>query len=240
MELEYWQGEQRLLGEVALPDPAKFGPGPYPGVVAIHEAWGLGDHIKTRIRMLADLGYVAMAADIFGDRHIPKDPPEGMAIITDFLNDREKLRLRAGAAVTALRNHEKCDGRIAAIGFCFGGSTVIELARWGNPDVLGVVSFHGGLSGEPGPIGPNGITAKMLILSGAEDPLVPHQDMMNFLNEMRDNNADCQTILYTGAVHSFTVPEARGQIMPGIHYHEPSDRRSWAALKSFLADDVFA
>lgn len=239
MELEYWQGEQRLLGELETPDPVKFGPGPYPGVVAVHEAWGLGDQVKTRARMLADLGYVALAADIFGDRYIPKDPSEGMEIIGGYLADREKLRLRAGAAVTALRSHPLCDGRIAAVGYCFGGSTVLELARWGNPDVLGVVSFHGGLSGA-GPIGPNGVTAKILVLHGAEDPLVPHADLNNFLTEMAEANADCQTIAYTGAVHSFSNPEAQGQIMPGIHYHERTDRRSWLAMKTFFEVEVFA
>lgn len=239
MELEYFDGGQRLLGELELPDPARFGPGPYPGVVAVHEAWGLGKQVKRRAKMLADLGYVALAADIFGDRYIPKNPPEGMAIITGFLNDREKLRLRAGAAVTALRNHAACDGRIAAIGYCFGGSTVLELARWGNPDVLGVASFHGGLV-PGGPIGPNGVTAKLLVQHGAEDPMIDYDALKAFLGEMRDAGADCQTIAYTGVMHSFTNPEADGSIMPGILYNEKADQRSWRQLQLFFDTEIFA
>lgn len=237
MELVYQDGDTRLIGELALPDPAKFGPGPWPGVVAVHEAWGLGDQVKQRIRMLADLGYVALAADIFGERHIPPTVPEAFEIIGKFSDDREGLRRRAGAAVSALKTHESCDGRIAAIGYCFGGSAVLELARGGNPDVLGVISFHGALSGA-GAHAPGGIKAKVLVLHGAEDPLVPHEDLVAFLQEMKD--ADCQTIAYSGSVHSFTNPEADGSIQPGIHYDARSDQRSWEQLKSFLKNEVFA
>ena len=144
MDFEYFDGGQRCLGVLELPDPAKF-PGPRPGVVAVHEAWGLGAQVQRRAKMLAELGYVALAADIFGDRLIPTDPPEAFRIIGDFAADTTALRARAGAAVTALKGHPACNGQVAAIGYCFGGRTVLELARAGNPDVLGVVSFHGAL-----------------------------------------------------------------------------------------------
>jgi dienelactone hydrolase len=235
----YQDGEEICRGMIAVPDEARYGPGPFPGVVAVHEAWGLGQQVQRRIEMLAELGYVALAADIFGDRHIPAAPPEAFEIIGRWLGDRPALRRRAGAAVSALQTHAKCDGRVAAIGYCFGGSTVLELARSGNPDVLGVVSFHGALD-TPAPAEAGKVTAKILACHGAEDPLVPHEQLNGFLAEMAAAGADCQTIAYTGAMHSFTNPEARGELMPGIIYHARTDARSWAAMQDFFSREVFA
>ncbi|MGQ5702393.1 dienelactone hydrolase family protein [Sandaracinobacteroides sp. A072] len=234
MDFEYFDGAQRCLGVLELPDESKF-PGPRPGVVAVHEAWGLGAQVQRRAKMLAELGYVALAADIFGDRYIPADPPAGMAKIGEFLDDRPTLRRRAAAAVSALKAHPRCNGKVAAIGYCFGGSTVLELARSGNPDVLGVVSFHGALE-TPMPAEKGKVTARILVCHGAEDPLAPHDKLNAFLSEMADAVADCQTIAYTGAMHSFTNPEANGAIMPGIIYHERTDRRSWVAMQTHLAE----
>lgn len=234
MDHDYFDGDQRCIGVLALPDPARF-PGRRPGVVAVHEAWGLGAQVQRRAAMLAELGYVALAADIFGDRQIPADPPEAFAIIGQWLADRPALRQRAGAAVAALKAHALCDGRIAAIGYCFGGSTVLELARGGNPDVAGVVSFHGALE-TPTPAEPGAVHAKILVCHGAEDPLVDHAKLNGFLSEMAAAGADCQTIAYTGAMHSFTNPEARGELMPGIIYHERTDHRSWRAMQAHFAE----
>ncbi len=235
MDMEYFDGSVRCLGVLEMPDAGRFGPGPYPGVVAVHEAFGLGVQVERRAKMLAELGYVALAADIFGDRHIPADPPEAFAIIGGLLGDRPKLRARASAAVAALKAHPACDGRIAAIGYCFGGSTVLELARMGNPDVRAVVSFHGGLE-TPTPAEAGGISAKILVCHGAEDGLIPPAHLVGFLAEMAAAKADCQTIAYTGAMHSFTNTEAKGDLMPTIQYHEPTDHRSWRAMQTFLAE----
>lgn len=237
MDFEYHDAGQRCLGILALPDEAKF-PGPRPGVVAVHEAWGLGQQVKTRTKMLAELGYVALAADIFGDRHIPTDPPEAFGIIGKWLADRPALRRRAGAAVSALKAHPRCNGQVAAIGYCFGGSAVLELARGGNPDVLGVVSFHGGLE-TPTPAEKGAVSARILVCHGAEDELIPHAHLTAFLDEMAAAEADCQTIAYTGAKHSFTNPEARGELMPTIIHHPRTDARSWKAMQAHLLD-VFA
>ncbi|WP_448585045.1 dienelactone hydrolase family protein [Thermaurantiacus sp.] len=233
-DFEYQDGGARLLGVLARPE----GAGPFPGVVAVHEAWGLGAQVRRRVGMLAELGYLALAADIFGERHIPKDPPEAFAIIGKWLADRPALRTRAGAAVAALKAHPDCDGRIAAIGYCFGGSTVLELARGGNPDVRGVVSFHGALE-TPTPAEPGKVTAKILVCHGAEDELIPHAHLNAFLDEMAKAGADCQTIAYTGAKHSFTNPEAKGELMPTIIYHERTDLRSWRAMRDFFTHEVF-
>jgi len=234
MDLEYFDGTQRCSGVLELPDEAIF-PGPRPGVIAVHEAWGLGAQVQRRAKMLAELGYVALAADIFGDRHIPADPPEAFGIIGGFLEDRPRLRARAAAAVSALKAHPRCSGQIAAIGYCFGGSTVLELARSGHPDVLGVVSFHGALD-TPTPAAAGKVGAKILACHGAEDPLVPHEQLNGFLSEMAAAGADCQTIAYTGAMHSFTNPQAKGELMPGIIYHAPTDERSWIAMQTFFAE----
>lgn len=236
MDFEYFDGDQRCLGVLELPDPAKF-PGKRPGVVAVHEAWGLGAQVQRRVKMLAELGYVALAADIFGNRHIPADPPEAFKIIGDLAANAPKLRGRVAAAVSALKQHELCDGRIAATGYCFGGRTVLELARSGNPDVLGVVSFHGALD-TSAPAQAGGVKAKILVCHGAEDELVPHAHLTAFLDEMAAAKADCQTIAYTGAKHSFTNPEAKGELMPTIIYEQNTDRRSWAAMRVHL-DEVF-
>ena len=234
MDFEYFDGDQRCIGVLEQPDPAVFS-GKRPGVVVVHEAWGLGAQVQRRAKMLAQLGFVALAADIFGDRYIPKDPPDGMARIGIWLNDRPALRRRAAAAVTALQGHAMCDGRIAVIGYCFGGSTALEVARAGTAGVLGVVSFHGALP-TPNPAGKGEVTAKILACHGAEDPLVPHAALVDFLDEMAKAGADCQTICYTGAAHSFTNPDADGSINPGIHYEEKADRRSWAAMQAHFAE----
>lgn len=234
MDFDYFDGPQRCIGVLAVPDAARF-PGPRPGVVAVHEAWGLGAQVQRRAEMLADLGYVALAADIFGGRHLPADPPEAFAIIGGFAADTGKLRTRAGAAVSALKAHAACDGRIAAIGYCFGGRTVLELARAGNPDVLGVVSFHGALDTTT-PAAPGMVTARILVCHGAEDELVPHAHLTAFLDEMAAAGADCQTIAYTGARHSFTNPEAKGELMPTIIHHQRTDDRSWRAMQAHLAE----
>lgn len=236
MDLEYFDGDQRCLGVLELPDEAKF-PGPRPGVVAVHEAWGLGAQVQRRAKMLAELGYVALAADIFGDRHIPADPPEAFRIIGDLAADPAKLRARAAAAVSALKAHPRCNGQIAATGYCFGGRTVLEVARSGNPDVLGVVSFHGALD-TPAPAEKGRVKAKILVCHGAEDELVPHDHLVAFLDEMAAAEADCQTIAYTGAKHSFTNPEAKGELMATIIYEGRTDRRSWNAMKVHL-EEVF-
>ncbi len=234
MDLAYFDGDQRCLGVLELPDAGQF-PGPRPGIVVVHEAWGLGAQVQRRARMLAELGYVALAADIFGDRHIPADPPEAFGIIGAFAADTGALRARAGAAVAALKAHPLCDGRIAAIGYCFGGRTVLELARAGHPDVAAVVSFHGALD-TVSPAEKGAVSAKILVCHGAEDELVPHGQLTAFLDEMAAAGADCQTIAYTGAKHSFTNPEAQGQLMPTIIHHQRTDDRSWRAMQAHFQD----
>ena len=137
-----------------------------------------------------------------------------------------------------MKAHQRCDGRIGAIGFCFGGGTVLELARAGRGDVAGVVSFHGAL-GTPLPAGEGAITARVLVCHGADDQLIDDAALVGFLREMRAAKADCTTIAYTGGQHSFTNKAADGSLMPTVVYHERTDRRSWAAMRGFF-QDLFA
>lgn len=237
MDLEYFDGDLRCLGVLELPDEGQF-PGARPGIVIAHEAWGLTDHVRRRARMLADLGFVALAADTYGQRHLPSGPPEAMRLIGELGSSPDILRPRMQAAVAALVAHPRCNGQIAAIGYCFGGQCVLELARSGDPNVLGVISFHGTLktarAAEQGQI-----RARILVCHGAEDAVVPPAELLGFLEEMATAGADCQTICYTGARHGFTNVANDGSVNPSVIYDAATDHRSWQAMQAHLAE-IFA
>ncbi len=213
--------------------------GKRPGIVVVHEAWGLGDHAMERARMLAKLGYVALAADMYGGRRLATDLPAAMELMGDMRTDPAKLRARAGAAVAALKAQPNVDAsKLAAIGFCFGGTTVLELAR-GGADLKGVVSFHGGLQ-TGAPAQPGAVTPKVLVCTGADDPMIPPPQVVDFESEMRAAAADWQVIAYGGTVHSFTNPDAGKTVkLDGVAYNAQTDKRSWAAMRSFF-DEIFA
>lgn len=234
MDFDYADGDQRCIGVLQLPDAAAF-PGQRPGIVVAHEAWGLGDHVRRRAKMLADLGYVALAADTFGDRLIPADAPAAMQLIGQLAAAPDTLRPRIAAAVDALARHPRCDGRIGGIGYCFGGQTILELARSGHPQVLGVVSFHGALA-TARPAAASAVTARILVCHGDADPIVPHDHLTAFLDEMAAAGADCQTICYSGAAHGFSNPANDGTANPGVRYHAPTDARSWAAMQAHFRE----
>ncbi|MCL4691905.1 MAG: dienelactone hydrolase family protein, partial [Candidatus Hydrogenedentes bacterium] len=173
------------------------------------------------------------ALDMYGKGVYAKDRDEAAKRSGALKDDRPKLRQRAIAGLDVLRDHERVDAdRLAAIGYCFGGTTVLEIARSGEP-IQGVVSFHGGL-GTPTPEDAENIKAKVLALHGADDPFVPAEEVAAFMDEMRNANVDWQMIHYGGAVHSFTDPDAN---MPGMaEYHEPSAHRSWEAMRQFFTE----
>ena len=229
--VEYKDGDTTLEGHLTYDDALA---GKRPAVLVVHQWKGLTDYEKKRCEMLAKLGYVAFAVDIYGKGIRPATTQEAGAQAGKYKNDRTLLRQRANAGLDWLRKHERVDAkRIAAIGYCFGGTSVIELARSG-AEVAGVVSFHGGLD-SPKPDDGKNIKCKVLALHGADDPFVPEKDLAAFESEMRTAKVDWQIVKYGGAVHSFTDWKADGA-MKGAQYNEKADARSWEDMKQFLAE----
>jgi len=234
-DIDYADGALRLRGFLAYDETIA---GKRPGVVVVHEAWGLGEHVIERAKMLAGLGYVAFAADMYGDRRQATSLPDAMQLIGDMRTDPAKLRARGAAAVAVLAALPQVDAsRLAGIGFCFGGTSVLELARSG-ADLAGVVSFHGGLE-TAAPAAAGAVKARVLVCTGADDPMIPSAQVTGFEDEMRRAGADWQVIRYGGTVHSFTNPAADGSIIPGVLYNARTDRRSWTAMRAFF-DEIFA
>jgi dienelactone hydrolase len=234
--VEYRQGDTVLEGYLAYDDTFA---GKRPGVLVVHEWNGLGDYVKKRANQLARLGYVAFCADIYG-KGIRPDTVEAAAKEAAKYRgaDRSLLRARAQAGLDELRRQPMVDAdRLAAIGYCFGGTAVLELARSG-ADMRGVVSFHGGLD-TPNPADAKKIRAKVLVLHGADDPHVPPSQVAAFEDEMRKGGVDWQMVIYGGAVHSFTNPDSGSDPSKGVAYNEKADRRSWEAMKVFFAE-IFA
>ncbi|MFO1422131.1 MAG: dienelactone hydrolase family protein [Candidatus Competibacteraceae bacterium] len=233
--VEYRQGDTRLVGYLAYPKDAK---GPLPGVLVVHEWMGLNDYAKRRAEQLAELGYVAFAADIYGDGKIAADVKEAGALSGTYKKDRPLLRARTAAGLATLKAQPGvANDKVAAIGYCFGGGAVLELARSG-ADLAGVVSFHGGLD-TPTPQDAKNIRAKVLALHGADDPYVPADQVAAFEQEMRAAGVDWQLIAYGGAVHGFTNPAHGGDNSKGAAYNAAADARSWVAMRQFF-NELFA
>ncbi len=228
--VEYRHGGVVLEGYLAYDDAFK---GKRPGVLVVHEWWGINDFIREKTENLARLGYVAFAADIYGKGLRTADFQEAASLSEKYKKDPDLLRSRTRAGLAELKSLKQTDGhRLAAVGYCFGGTAVLELARNG-ADVKGVVSFHGGL-GAKDPADPKKIKASILILHGGDDPYVPLEEVAAFQDEMRKVGADWQMTIYGGAVHSFTNPGAGSDKTRGAAYDEKADRRSWQAMRDFL------
>lgn len=231
-DIEYRQGDTVLQGHLAY---STQGPARKPGILVVHDWMGPGAFSKNRADQLARLGYVALAVDIYGKGVRPANPKEAAATAAIYKNDRALLRERIRAALDELRRQAMVDiGNIAAIGYCFGGTTVLELARSG-ADVKGVVSFHGGLD-TPTPDDAKNIHAKVLVLHGADDPFVPEDQVKAFENEMRSGNVDWQLVKYSKAVHAFTNPEAGIDNSKGAAFNAEADFRSWKEMQSFFKE----
>lgn len=231
-EFDYPHDDVMCRGRIALP----AGDDRRPGVAVFADIGGIGEHcIERAERLAAELGYVALAADFYGEGAVPKDFAEGMPWLQKWRADPVAIAARAGAALEALRSHPRCNGQLGAIGFCFGGSVVLETARADYPGFLAGVSFHGDVA-TPAPLNAGPLSAKLLVCHGAEDPLVPDASLIAFLREMAVAKADCQTIAYTGVVHSFTNKNADGSVMAFAKYDAATDRRSWAAMIAHFAE----
>jgi dienelactone hydrolase len=229
---EYKLGDTVLEGYLAYDDVVK---GPRPGVLVVHEWWGVNDYVKKRTEQLAALGYIAFAADIYGKGVLAKTVEEAMALSGKFRNNRGLMRERAQAGLDVLKKNPLTDPRrISAIGYCFGGTTVLELARSG-ADIAGVVSFHGGLD-TPNPANAGGIKSRVLALTGADDPYAKPETVTAFEDEMRKAGADWYLVSYGSAVHGFTNSANGTDNSKGVAYNERADKRSWKAMKDFLKE----
>lgn len=230
--LEYRHGEAVLEGYVAYDDAVTLR---RPGILVVHEWKGLGDYAKRRAEQLAQLGYFAFAVDMYGKGVRAKDHEEAAQLSGIYRKDRQLMRDRINAALDVLKRHELVDPtRTAAIGYCFGGTTVLELARSG-ADVLGVVSFHGALD-TPNPSDARNIKARVLVCHGASDPFVPAEQVAAFEQEMQQAGVNYRIIKYEGAVHSFTVPEAGNDPSKGMAYNESADKQSWEEMQAFFSE----
>lgn len=232
--VEYRHGDAVLEGYLAY--DAAFA-GKRPGVLVVHEWMGHNPYVRKRAEQLARLGYVAFALDMYGKGVRAKDAKEAAALAGKFKADRPLMRARAGAGLDVLRKQARVDPfRLAAIGYCFGGTTALELARSG-ADLVSVVSFHGGLD-TPTPADARNIRGKVLALHGGDDPNVPPKQVDAFQEEMRKGGVDWQFVSYGGAVHRFTNPDAGSDNSKGAAYNERADRRSWEAMKGFFAETL--
>lgn len=228
--VSYTQGSTALEGFLAAPKNAS---GKLPAVLVIHDWMGVGPYAKSRTEQLAGLGYVAFAADIYGKTVRPDNPKTASEQAGIYKNDRALFRQRLLAGLEELKKQPNVDpDRIAAIGYCFGGTGVLELARAG-ADVKGIVSFHGGLD-SPAPADGKNIKAKVLVLHGADDPFVKPEGIAGMIAEFNAAKVDWQMTSYSGAVHSFTEPHAGNDNSKGAAYNASADKRSWQAMRDFF------
>ncbi|HEY2434929.1 MAG TPA: dienelactone hydrolase family protein [Vicinamibacterales bacterium] len=232
-DIAYKDGEVPLTGFLAWDDTRDDR---RPGILVVHGGAGLDDHARNRARRLAGLGYVAFACDMYGDG-IAGDRQRIMARIAELRSAPDRLSSRAQAGLDQLASHPRVDGRVAAVGYCFGGMTVLELARAG-ADLAGVVSVHGSLL-TPRPARDGTIRASVLVCHGALDPHVPLAQVTTFIEEMNGARADWQLIAYGNAMHGFTHEDAASHPMPGVAYDARTDARSWTAMHTFF-EEVFA
>lgn len=229
--IEYRSGDRTLKGHLAYDDATDA---KRPAVIVVHEWWGNNDYSRWRAEQIAGLGYVGFAIDMYGDGRTTTDPKQAAQWSAEIRNDPQLALARFQAAMHALKAQPMVDGdRIAAIGYCFGGSVVLNMAR-ANLPLVGVVSFHGSLAG--GDAVPANIKPKILVCNGADDSFVSTQEIAAFMDEMRKANADWQFINYGGAVHSFTNPNADKAGIRGVSYNKNADQRSWGAMKAFLIE----
>lgn len=227
----YRAGDTELRGFLAWDEATT---GKRPGVLVVHEWWGLNDYARGRAEQLAALGYVAFALDMYGDGKVTDKPEEAGHWSSMVGQNREEAlgRARAGLDVLAANPHVDKD-KIAAIGYCFGGSVVVHLAYAGFP-LRGVVSFHGSL-----PLPPEGqgkIDVPILVAHGASDTFIAPEQVRQFAEALTAHGANWQMNAYGGAVHSFTVPGAETRGIPGLAYNEQADRRSWQEMQDFFAE----
>ncbi len=230
--IEYTHGDVVLQGFVAYDGLLKS---KRPGVLVIHEWWGHNQYIRQRVMQLAELGYVAFALDMYGKGVQAKTMDQAQKMADKFYEDRQLMRDRAAAGLEILKQHRNVDvTRLAAVGYCFGGTTALELARSG-AELRCVVCFHGGLK-TPNPADAQNIKGTVLVLHGADDPNVPVEDVAAFQDEMRQANVDWYMVYFGNVVHSFTNPAAGMDKSKGSAYNYNADQRSWTIMRELFLE----
>jgi dienelactone hydrolase len=225
-DIAYSADGVRMVGQYAVDDKKQ---GKRPGVLVIHEGNGLNDHTKKIAQRLAALGYAAFAMDYYGEGKPLANPADSRARLAPWFADPTGIRARATAALDVLAKRAETDSsRLAAIGYCFGGTTALELGRMG-AGLKAIVGFHSGL-GTTRPQEARNIKGKVLVHIGTEDPIIPPEQRAAFETEMREGGVDWRMILYGGAGHSFTNPAIDARNLPGFRFHEATDRRSWNSM----------
>lgn len=231
--VEYQAGDTVLKGYLVYDDATKQR---RPGVLVVHEWWGHDQHARNSARKLAAAGYVALALDMYGGGKQADHPDSAGKFSGEVRKNLPLMKSRFEAGMQLLRKQPQVDGkRLAAIGYCFGGSVVLEMARAGE-DLRGVASFHGGLATEH-PAQPGGTQARVLVMNGAEDPFVPPEQIAAFKKEMEGAKVNYKFVNYPGAKHSFTNPDADAngtKFNLPLNYNAVADNESWLELQSFL------
>lgn len=234
-EVSYSADGTTLKGWIAYDDSVK---GKRPGVLVVHEWWGHNAYTRKRANMLAELGYVALAVDMFGDGKQAQHPDDAGKFAGEVAKNKPLAKARFEAAMKLLRKQRNVDGsRLAAIGYCFGGSVVLNMAREGE-DLKGVASFHGGL-GTDAPAQAGRVKAQVRSFTGADDKMIPASQVEAFKQEMEQAGVNYKVVVYPRAVHAFTNPDAdelgKRFNMP-LAYNAEADKDSWAQLQVFLAE----
>lgn len=226
----YNSGPDVLEGYVAFDDASKSS---RPAVIVVHDWMGITAFTKEKVEQLAKEGYVAFAADVYGKDVRPKDGNEAGQLAGKFKNDRTLMRAHMKAALEKLISMKEVNAKkVVVMGYCFGGTASLELARSG-ADLVGTASFHGGLS-NPAPADAKNIKGSVLVMHGADDPYVPALEVKNFKQEMKTAKINMQFISYPGAVHAFAVPSAGSDKSKGAAYNAEADKKSWKDFEKFL------
>lgn len=233
MPVAYQDGDTELEGYLAYDDKVE---GARPAVLVIPEWWGLNDYAKKRAEMLAELGYVGFAVDMYGKGNVTKDPKQALQWANAIRSDKDKWLQRIEAGLAKAKEFKQVDAkRIAAIGYCLGGSTALQLALSG-ADVAAVISFHGALPGDITVAQAKAAKGSILICHGAADSFIKEETAQKFRAVLDEAGADYTFIYYGGAAHSFTNPDADAAKVPGLAYQKAADMRSWAHMRQLLED----
>jgi len=231
-EIEYRQGDTVLRGYIAWDDAAR---GKRPGVLVVHEWWGLNDYARAQARRIAEAGYVGFAIDMYGNGKSTTHPQEAQGFMVDATKDPGVLAARFDAALAALKRDPHVDpARIAAIGSCFGGGVVLNMARAG-ADLAAVVSFHGAIATK-NPAQPGKVKARVLVLTGGADPFIPPAQVEAVRAELQAAGARFDIVTYPGAKHGFTNPDAASYGMAQLAYDSAAARQSWAAMRQLFRE----